>query len=61
MGNREIHTITTGRVQSWSHLDTESQKGSIKQDQGNPGTLPGGGVFHLSLVEETGMIKEVFR
>lgn len=34
---------------------------SIKQAQGNLGRLPGGGGFELSLVEEIGMIKEVFR
>jgi len=46
-----------GAVQS----GTESQTRNTSQAQGNPGRLPGGRVFELSLVKETGIIKEAFR
>lgn len=38
----------------------ESQMKNTSQAQDNPGRLPGGRAFELSLVEETGIIKEIF-
>lgn len=48
-------------VITYTERATKSQMRNTSQAQGNPGRLPGGRAFELSLVEETGTIKEIFR
>lgn len=48
-------------VITYTESATESQMRNTSQAQANPGRPPGGRVFELSFVKETGIIKEVFR